>query len=172
MQEDTKYETFVKELTTVAEAKTDSHYFVLISSGNTHALEYFGLKEADTPAFVIQAPPSKFVKTNVKPKDVSSYYKNFKVFLHLPPPRLTPHPSSANASTCLLCGCKLSRPKQSASLAGISPRSNLSFLGEGSSSSFTEQVPSGEGVPQRYCKHCGYIHRSLAALCRIGRPCV
>ena len=91
MQTDPNFDTFIKELTAAAEAKTDSTYFVLISSGNTHALDYFGLKEPETPAFVIQAAPSKYIKKDVKPKDVSGFYKDFKVPLN---PLLVPYAKS------------------------------------------------------------------------------
>lgn len=78
VQDDPKYDSFIKELTSVAESKTDSTYFVLISSGNQHALDYFGLKAADTPGFVIQEKSSKFIKKGVAPKEAAAFYKDFQ----------------------------------------------------------------------------------------------
>ena len=66
----------------MAEGKTDTTYFVLISSGNKHALDYFGLKAADTPGFVIQEKGAKYIKKGVAPKEVAAFYKDFQVNLY------------------------------------------------------------------------------------------
>jgi len=78
-QEDKSYDAFIKQLTTTAEAKTDSTYFVLIDSGNKHALDYFGIKAQDCPAYVIQHGAKKFIKHHSKPKEAAAYYKDFLV---------------------------------------------------------------------------------------------
>lgn len=66
----------------MAESKTDTTYFVLISASNQHALDYFGLKAADTPGFVIQEKSNKYIKKGVAPKEAAAFYKDFKVKCH------------------------------------------------------------------------------------------
>lgn len=83
MQEDSKYGKFIKELTSVAEGKTDSTYFVLIANTNQHALDYFGLKKEKTPAFVIQSGSQKYLKEKISPKDAAAFYKDFLVGTNL-----------------------------------------------------------------------------------------
>ena len=69
----------MKELTAVAEGKTDTTYFVLIGNSNQHALDYFGLKKESTPAFVIQSDNLKYLKQKVSPKEAAGFYKDFLV---------------------------------------------------------------------------------------------
>jgi protein disulfide-isomerase A1 len=76
-KEDKNYGSFIKELTKTADSKTENAHFVLVDSGNKHALDYFGLKAESTPAFVIQHDGKKFIKENSKPKDAASYFKSF-----------------------------------------------------------------------------------------------
>ncbi|GJP55272.1 hypothetical protein CLOM_g14253 [Closterium sp. NIES-68] len=72
---------FRAEYTAVAKANSDSIYFVIGEAAvNDHALKYFGLTAADTPAIIIHDPESdgKFVKKSIQPADIAPFVAKYK----------------------------------------------------------------------------------------------
>ena len=80
LQEDKQHSKFIQGLTAAAEKKAGDIFFISVNpSENSHALEFFGLKEADSPAFVLQDGSDKFIRRNTNPKDLDSFISSFEV---------------------------------------------------------------------------------------------
>lgn len=89
-------------LNKLAETLIGDTFFINIDpSSNQHALDFFGVKKEDTPAFIIQNGKDKYVASNVVSKKLQGFWDSFKV--------LPFHCATHNAS---------SPPKRSASLYG------------------------------------------------------
>ena len=67
-----------------AKAVDDGLHFIFAeSSANNGALQYFGLKDEDVPAYVIHdsKTDAKFVRKNADPADLTKFLSEFKVFV-------------------------------------------------------------------------------------------
>lgn len=73
----------MKEALTTASAtlKADFNFIFADNAGNGGALEHFGLKVEDTPAFCIheQSTDAKFVSKKADPATLVAYLTDFKV---------------------------------------------------------------------------------------------
>ncbi|CAI7766137.1 unnamed protein product [Closterium sp. NIES-53] len=72
---------FRAEYTSAAKAHSDAIHFVIGEAAvNDHALKYFGLTAADTPAIIVHDPESdgKFVKSLIQPADIAPFIAKFK----------------------------------------------------------------------------------------------
>lgn len=79
-QADAQYDKFVQQLTAAAEGKVGEVFFILVDPpSNSHALNFFGLKEADTPAFVLQNENDKYIAKKALPKHLTKFIKDYEV---------------------------------------------------------------------------------------------
>lgn len=80
MQADKKHDEFVQQLTAAAEERQGEVFFITVDpAGNPQALSYFGIKDSDAPAYVIQDGNDKYIAKNAAPGDLAAFLKNFKV---------------------------------------------------------------------------------------------
>ena len=81
-QKDSSHDAIKEELTTISKAQREElNYIYVDPTGNDGALEYFGLKAKDTPAFVIhdQGKDAKYVSKNVAAGSLGRWLDEFKV---------------------------------------------------------------------------------------------
>ena len=82
LQKDSSHDAIKEELIATSKARREDLSFIYVEpTGNDGALEYFGLKAKDTPAFVIhdQSKDAKFVNKNVAAGSLSDWLDEFKV---------------------------------------------------------------------------------------------
>jgi len=82
LQKDSSHDAIKEELTSISKARREElNYIYVDPSGNDGALEYFGLKSKDTPAFVIhdQGKDAKYVSKNIAAGSLGSWLDEFKV---------------------------------------------------------------------------------------------
>ncbi len=82
MQKDSSHDTLKEALIAESKSRREQLNFIYVDpTGNDGALEYFGLKQKDTPAFVIhdQGKDAKFISRNVDAGSLPSFLDDFKV---------------------------------------------------------------------------------------------
>lgn len=82
VQEDAAWAPVKEALITASKALASEYNFIIVeNAGNDGALDYFGLKAPDTPAFVIhdQAGDAKFVSKNAGAEALLPWLEQFKV---------------------------------------------------------------------------------------------
>ena len=81
-QKDSSHDALKEALVAESKSRRDELNFIYVDpTGNDGALEYFGLKQKDTPAFVIhdQGKDAKFISRNVEIGSLPSWLDDFKV---------------------------------------------------------------------------------------------
>lgn len=81
LQKDSSHDAIKEELTATSKARREEMSFIYVEpTGNDGALEYFGLKAKDMPAYVIhdQTKDAKFVNKNIAAGSLSGWLDEFK----------------------------------------------------------------------------------------------
>jgi len=104
-QKDSSHDAIKEELTSISKARREElNYIYVDPSGNDGALEYFGLKSKDIPAFVIhdQGKDAKYVSKNIAVGSLGSWLDEFKVRKLLMSDRRACHVHMHGYLPCLL----------------------------------------------------------------------
>ena len=85
MQSDEQYTSVKDELAAASKVLNTKYNFIFVdNAGNNGALEHFGIKVAETPAFCIhdQSNDNKFVSKNAEPATLTAWLGDYEVIIY------------------------------------------------------------------------------------------